>query len=1087
MSFFKQRETVLDLSSDLHDALDWKPGPLRVFEYALNITALAIEPISGLLAVGTGHGSIHLFGRPGVECKILLPDAHKVTSIHLPSSAYKIVCLDDRSQLHVWDLSTPGLPKYQASTRFAQANSLAVSPYHNHAFIALQTGEIRTYDLACLRKSPYTIPNLWNLYEEKMAASGMPEITTPTSGIALDVIAHPRNLNFLFIVYGGGIVLSDLTERNTSRVYQLELSPGAPGGTGYGAPDILLPRRPEATCIAIHPTGHFFAVGYADGCIAFWAVDDEDQPLLVRTMDDIDVNLVDGTRLEEHLNQVNPSGPSQREPVFKLSWCSFSNSSDPRGGDTALVVLGGTHPDDSTGITTLWLPAFNPAAPAVPNMSAAVDPTIREAMRNTVTPSKSYFYYVEGLVQDYLLVPQESPQLSGTHDPFAILIIREGARHTRVTEGFQFPPPSFLATASPVNDDPEGDPENEEGSHDALADLQTTLRSMQLNDDAQRLILPGFLSGGATGLLDGQLRRLSRDAYQTLVQESLDPRRTLSLRAGFAYLNAQTHAEASLSKYQPPRILITSHMDLTIQMSDLSSSLLSKARPDPIEYEFPNPLPRLTVDLNIVLTDARVAPKLARSENRMIDIVDFAPESLEYAITLSSGEVVLYRMRSNDQDHSEDLHDPELVSLAHLSGVGDSKFAPYLLVDAKRGGVASISLADAGFLAISSLNGSLIVIDTRQPRIILRSDGKAKRHSFGMHIGHSEQDRYQSLHWTACPIESDRQLRLRLIAVKTSGDSFLFSLEQSAADSSWSVSGEPVKIDTPSQPVPGGLFVIDAKTGRSCLANRRGLHSSEGHVLLVAAGAKGVRCYIDVTGDRLGKAEWSIKAGQVLCTQIVEKLGSFALVAFTASNEALVYSLPNLEFLQDLSLPPIRQPLPLSVDESGDFIGWSLNRESGLIQEATYGTLFDLRRINTPSDVVFSTSKPLVPSPPQPVSVTPESYLGSWFKLGNQTMTGEQLDVLLGGPDRPTPKPQNPAVAPTQEPQGASPASRVTGQAASTQQTLYGRLTSALEERGQMLGDLEDRFNSLEQGSRSMANQAKRLAAEQTAKSWFRF
>ena len=50
-------------------------------------------------------------------------------------------------------------------------------------------------------------------------------------------------------------------------------------------------RRPPVTSMSIHSAGHFFAVGYEDGCIAFWAVEDEDQPLQVRTLDDSDVNV----------------------------------------------------------------------------------------------------------------------------------------------------------------------------------------------------------------------------------------------------------------------------------------------------------------------------------------------------------------------------------------------------------------------------------------------------------------------------------------------------------------------------------------------------------------------------------------------------------------------------------------------------------------------------------------------------------------------------------------------------------------------------------------------------------------------------
>jgi hypothetical protein len=45
----------IDLSHELRDPQDWKVGILRSFEYPLNITTLAIEPISGLLAFGMAH------------------------------------------------------------------------------------------------------------------------------------------------------------------------------------------------------------------------------------------------------------------------------------------------------------------------------------------------------------------------------------------------------------------------------------------------------------------------------------------------------------------------------------------------------------------------------------------------------------------------------------------------------------------------------------------------------------------------------------------------------------------------------------------------------------------------------------------------------------------------------------------------------------------------------------------------------------------------------------------------------------------------------------------------------------------------
>jgi hypothetical protein len=51
--FNKHNDVYMDLSIDMRDPDDWNVGTLRLFDYPLNITALATEPISRLLAVGT--------------------------------------------------------------------------------------------------------------------------------------------------------------------------------------------------------------------------------------------------------------------------------------------------------------------------------------------------------------------------------------------------------------------------------------------------------------------------------------------------------------------------------------------------------------------------------------------------------------------------------------------------------------------------------------------------------------------------------------------------------------------------------------------------------------------------------------------------------------------------------------------------------------------------------------------------------------------------------------------------------------------------------------------------------------------------
>ncbi|KAJ4485744.1 WD40 containing snare-dependent exocytosis protein [Lentinula aciculospora] len=1076
--FSKHHESFIDLSLDLHEPQDWKPGVLRTLEYASKVTALAYEPIAGLLAVGT-PGSIELLGKPGVACKITLPDLHEVKILHISSSTFKLLCLDEHNKLHIWDLSTYGQPKLLTTVRFDQSNSVTISPSHSHAFIAQQTGEIKTYDLECLRKSSYNIPNMWTLYEEKMAASGMPEIATPTSGIAIDTVIHPRDLNLLFVVYGGGVVLSDLSERKTLRTYELVYPPGAPGGTGYRSSDILTHRRPEATCMAVHPAGHFFAVGYADGSIAFWAIEDEDQPLLVRTLDDLDVSNIDADQLEAHLApKGETAAASEKEPIFKLSWCSFPNSSDPRGGETALVILGGLNSEDSSGITVQWLPAFNPTDPlATQSVAPSLHPHIRSSMRSSVEPLDSYFYQVNGIVHDYVLIPREEPHLSGSFDVISILVVRESIAGMRVVEAYEFPPPAVVQHAY---DDPHLDTEVEEGT-DTLDDLASTLQDLQSNVEPRRVELPGYLSNGTSGLLGGVIRTMTKDAYSSLVQTDA-LRYSLCLKAGFAWLDPIDH----ISKYQPPRIAITWHADFSVQVWDVSAQLLHKFKPDPIESDFPNPLPNLTLDTNIILTAASVAPKLS-SRDLSIKFVKIAPESLECAVVFSSGLIIVYRFVSPPDSVTpfEELVDPELLSLTHLPPSLNSRFSPYFAFLPNRGQVSACALADVGFFAVTYTDGTLFVVDMRGPAIILRHGIKTKnRHSIGVHMD-PDTDPITCLEWTISPIDKDERLALRLVVGHDSGTFQVFTFGRSM-NSSWAPVKEVAKFDGPDHPID--MFVINSKNGSRCLANRSrlaaALNDSETTrgtvpVLFVTAGLKGARCNMNISGDRIGKVEWSHKMGKVLSVQIVQKLSSYALVAFTENHEACAYSLPTLEFLHNMALPPVTY-LPKTVDETGDFIAWTRNPETGLIRQATYGTLFNFRRVDTPPAVDFLSTKPMVPAQPQPVSVGPPSILGSWFNFG-QSMTGAQVDVLLGGPDRPVPIQKSKLQPPD------TSAREIAKQATATQSSLYDRLTAAVNERGQMLGDLEDRFNSLESGSRSMVDQAKKLAAEQSAKSWFKF
>ena len=123
---------------------------------------------------------------------------------------------------------------------------------------------------------------------------------------------------------------------------------------------------------------------------------------------------------------------------------------------------------------------------------------------------------------------------------------------------------------------------------------------------------------------------------------------------------------------------------------------------------------------------------------------------------------------------------------------------------------------------------------------------------------------------------------MRLIATAASGQATIFTLEHSAAGS-WSIAQQQATAEGSARPVPGGSFVLDAKSGARCLADRTGLAAvlrgdagsdTEKKCFWVSAGAKGVRTALNVNGERIAKVDWGSKVGTVQHVEVVGRLGT---------------------------------------------------------------------------------------------------------------------------------------------------------------------------------------------------------------------
>ena len=234
-------------------------------------------------------------------------------------------------------------------------------------------------------------------------------------------------------------------------------------------------------------------------------------------------------------------------------------------------------------------------------------------------------------------------------------------------------------------------------------------------------------------------------------------------------------------QYQSPRLVVTTHYNLTVRFQDISAHLLKPDSPS-VEKTFPNLLPDLTIDVTDVLVDPRVSaqiPNLILHQAR-IDSVHLSRESFECAIVLQTGHAVIYRLCSELRENipQKELSDKELINLEHVPFRGGRRYSPFLMIDAGKGCMTAFASSDigailcshiiprpdltSGFLAAAYGNGFLFIVDLRGPRILLRRGQDTKPNSKetrGLHLrNHSGHlDPIGSLTWTISAIGTGRQ------------------------------------------------------------------------------------------------------------------------------------------------------------------------------------------------------------------------------------------------------------------------------------------------------------------------------------------
>lgn len=155
---------------------------------------------------------------------------------------------------------------------------------------------------------------------------------------------------------------------------------------------------------------------------------------------------------------------------------------------------------------------------------------------------------------------------------------------------------------------------------------------------------------------------------------------------------------------------MTYNRDLSVQFFDMSAQLLISTNGTPLDQDFPKPLPSLTIYADEILDDSSIAKILQPYiETLSIQSVHVAPEALECAVVLTSGDIVVYHP-AMCLSPTEVTADIEIILLDHIRPASGRRFEPYFMLNSNRGLIATCAMSDTGsFILRNKVNQGIIL------------------------------------------------------------------------------------------------------------------------------------------------------------------------------------------------------------------------------------------------------------------------------------------------------------------------------------------------------------------------------------------
>ncbi|KAI0475165.1 lethal giant larvae like, C-terminal-domain-containing protein [Xylariaceae sp. FL0804] len=476
-----------------------------------------------------------------------------------------------------------------------------------------------------------------------------------------------------------------------------------------------------------------------------------------------------------------------------------------------------------------------------------------------------------------------------------------------------------------------------------------------------------------------------------------------------------------------------------------------------------------------------VARALDRFDDVEITAMSLAAGTGEFAVGTGKGEIVMYRW---DGNKSYGKPQAPLIS-SNPGGISDistrsepslkSGLMPFSLYEMMQGPISAVKVSDVGFIAAGSENGFFSILDLRGPSVTFQASiSELVKPEKKSSLFNRRSSTIASKEWpvviefSVMTLDEDKYSSICCFVGTNMGKLLTFKLLPSGGRYDAKLAG----VTNLSGKVVA-ICPIVADTGKPALATgsavaglREGRHVNG---LLVAVTQSEVRIFKPASSKGASKSFDDYLCDAAAVTEF--ELHGMALVGVFGDRATRAFSLPGLKELGSAPLPMLdgSRASNSAVTEDGEVLCWTGPSELAMLQ--VWGTGKELQ--NSADTLV----NPSLATPPRPTISNVQ-----WLS-GTQYVSPTDLDLLIGGADRPASKRMMSAAAAEARGAGSSAAGGGGYAGATGAQEGWGDyLTRQLNERTEKLNIMNDGMDSIADSSQRWADDASKWAGQQKRK-----